>query len=172
MNMFGLGPDKKERKSFPVSVVKYTLKIKQSGKCAECGKKVDITDFVEAHHKDGDRSNNKPNNCQVIHKDCHARATLKQQYDKHVRKHTKKEEDFQIFSGKSLFEGPSILGPEPKGKNKNSLGFGGIQGSSLFGLEPKSKKRKQEDMFGFSGPSLFGPESKKKGKKKRDNYWF
>ena len=56
------------RKDFPETTKKLT-KIKQGFVCNSCKKP---PKFWEFHHIDGNRSNNKPSNCEGLCLDCHA----------------------------------------------------------------------------------------------------
>jgi 5-methylcytosine-specific restriction endonuclease McrA len=60
-----------ERRYFTASVKEETIQ-KQHHKCAICKKTVGVWDF---DHKDGNRSNNDPNNCQALCPTCHAKKT-------------------------------------------------------------------------------------------------
>jgi len=62
---------KQNRLSFPGGVKEVVLS-KQKYRCAICKEKLELygRDF---HHKNGDRSNNRPSNCQVLCPQCHRR---------------------------------------------------------------------------------------------------
>jgi Zn finger protein HypA/HybF involved in hydrogenase expression len=62
---------KQNRLSFPGGVKEVVLR-KQKYRCAICKEKLELygRDF---HHKNGDRSNNRPSNCQVLCPPCHRR---------------------------------------------------------------------------------------------------
>jgi Zn finger protein HypA/HybF involved in hydrogenase expression len=62
---------KQNRLSFPGAVKEVVIR-KQKYRCAICNEKLELygRDF---HHKNGDRSNNKPSNCQVLCPQCHRR---------------------------------------------------------------------------------------------------
>lgn len=62
---------KQNRVSFPGGVKAVVLR-RQKYRCAICKEKLELygRDF---HHKNGDRSNNKPSNCQVLCPQCHRR---------------------------------------------------------------------------------------------------
>jgi 5-methylcytosine-specific restriction endonuclease McrA len=62
---------KQNRVSFPGGVKTVVLR-RQKYRCAICKEKLELygRDF---HHKNGDRSNNKPSNCQVLCPQCHRR---------------------------------------------------------------------------------------------------
>ena len=64
-----------ERKGFPKYVKQNVLR-KQGHKCAHCKKTLNVVDW---DHKNGDRSNNKENNCQALCPNCHAVKTRKEQ---------------------------------------------------------------------------------------------
>jgi hypothetical protein len=61
----------KSRLSFPDGVKEIVLR-KQKYRCAICKEKLELygRDF---HHKNGNRSNNRPSNCQVLCPQCHRR---------------------------------------------------------------------------------------------------
>ena len=62
---------KQNRVSFPGGVKAVVLR-RQKYRCAICKEKLELygRDF---HHKNGDRSNSKPSNCQVLCPQCHRR---------------------------------------------------------------------------------------------------
>jgi hypothetical protein len=62
---------KQNRLCFPSGVKEVVLR-KQKYRCATCKEKLELygRDF---HHKNGDRSNNRPSNCQVLCPKCHRR---------------------------------------------------------------------------------------------------
>jgi hypothetical protein len=66
---------KKERKLFPTKV-RYQVLVAQKNRCAMCNGYVERLDR-EFDHKNGDRSNNKRSNCQVLHTRCHRKKTSK-----------------------------------------------------------------------------------------------
>jgi hypothetical protein len=73
----------KERRYFPADV-KEDTKRKQHHKCAICKRGTSIWDF---DHKDGNRYNNRPSNCQALCPTCHAKKTrglLKQEKKFHL----------------------------------------------------------------------------------------
>jgi HNH endonuclease len=73
----------RERRYFPASVKEDTIR-KQHHKCAICKRSTSIWDF---DHKDGNRSNNLPSNCQALCPTCHAKKTrglLKQEKKFHL----------------------------------------------------------------------------------------
>jgi hypothetical protein len=59
------------RRSFPQSVREET-KRRQHYKCAICKRSTGLWDF---DHRDGNRTNNRSNNCQALCPNCHARKT-------------------------------------------------------------------------------------------------
>jgi hypothetical protein len=61
----------RERRYFPADI-KEDTKRKQHHKCAICKRGTGIWDF---DHKDGNRSNNRPSNCQALCPTCHAKKT-------------------------------------------------------------------------------------------------
>jgi hypothetical protein len=65
----------RERKGFPGHVKENILR-KQNHRCAHCRKTLNVVDW---DHKNGDRSNNKENNCQALCPNCHAIKTRKGQ---------------------------------------------------------------------------------------------
>jgi len=73
----------RERRYFPASVKEDAIR-KQHHKCAICKRSTTIWDF---DHKDGNRSNNCPSNCQALCPTCHAKKTrelLKQEKKFHL----------------------------------------------------------------------------------------
>jgi hypothetical protein len=62
----------RERRYFPTSV-KLDTKRKQQNKCAICKK--NAAGIWQFDHKDGNRTNNSPNNCQALCPNCHAKKT-------------------------------------------------------------------------------------------------
>jgi hypothetical protein len=67
---------KDKRKAFSAIVRREVIQ-KQKGKCAACKRK--LTAYgLDLDHKNGDRSNNKPSNCQVLCVPCHRRKHAKQ----------------------------------------------------------------------------------------------
>ena len=74
---------RRERQYFPADI-KEDTKRKQHHKCAICKRGTSIWDF---DHKDGNRSNNRPSNCQALCPTCHAKKTrglLKQEKKFHL----------------------------------------------------------------------------------------
>jgi hypothetical protein len=61
----------RKRQYFPTYIKEDTIR-KQHYKCAICKKGISICDF---DHKDGNRSNNDPSNCQALCPNCHAKKT-------------------------------------------------------------------------------------------------
>lgn len=49
---------------------------KQNHKCAHCGLTIYSGDIAELHHKDGNHSNWKPTNLEVLHRDCHQHQAI------------------------------------------------------------------------------------------------
>jgi hypothetical protein len=67
---------KEKRRPFSVIVRREVIQ-KQKGKCAACKRK--LTAYgLDLDHKNGDRSNNKLSNCQVLCVPCHRRKHAKQ----------------------------------------------------------------------------------------------
>lgn len=67
---------KEKRRPFSAIVRREVIQ-KQKGKCAACKRK--LTAYgLDLDHKNGDRSNNKPSNCQVLCVPCHRRKHAKQ----------------------------------------------------------------------------------------------
>ncbi|HYZ50853.1 MAG TPA: HNH endonuclease signature motif containing protein, partial [Nitrososphaeraceae archaeon] len=66
--------DNQNRKAFSEAVRKEVI-IKQKYKCYKCRKKL-LPYGKDFHHKDGNRSNNKISNCQVLCTLCHRRIHL------------------------------------------------------------------------------------------------
>ena len=84
----------RERRYFPADI-KEDTKRKQHHKCAICKRGTSIWDF---DHKDGNRSNNRPSNCQALCPTCHAKKTrglLKQEKKFHL--------SWRIVAGVILF---------------------------------------------------------------------
>jgi len=66
------GPDtplKVERKNFTPETIEAKLK-EQGNQCAKCGDPFGYQGF-EAHHIDGNKANNAPDNCALLHPRCH-----------------------------------------------------------------------------------------------------
>jgi HNH endonuclease len=61
----------RKRQYFPTYIKEDTIR-KQHYKCAICKRGISIWDF---DHKDGNRSNNDPSNCQALCPNCHAKKT-------------------------------------------------------------------------------------------------
>jgi hypothetical protein len=61
----------RKRQCFTACVKENAL-LKQHYKCAICKKRAGIWDY---DHKDGNRSNNDPRNCQAVCPNCHAKKT-------------------------------------------------------------------------------------------------
>ena len=61
----------RKRQYFPTYIKEDTIR-KQHYKCAICKRGINIWDF---DHKDGNRSNNDPSNCQALCPNCHAKKT-------------------------------------------------------------------------------------------------
>lgn len=59
----------KERKNFSIQVQEDVYK-EQGGQCAKCGKSIQYG--YHAHHKDGDNSNDRKENCALLCQACHA----------------------------------------------------------------------------------------------------
>ena len=62
---------KEKRKHFPQAVKRHVIR-KQKGRCVMCKRKLEAYGS-DLHHKNGDRSNNKLSNCEVICTSCHRR---------------------------------------------------------------------------------------------------
>jgi hypothetical protein len=67
---------KEKRRSFSVIVRREVIQ-KQKGKCAACKRKL-IVYGLDLDHKNGDRTNNKLSNCQVLCVPCHRRKHARQ----------------------------------------------------------------------------------------------
>lgn len=65
----------KERKGFPLYIQENILR-KQDHKCAHCKRLLNVVDW---DHKNGDRSDNRENNCQALCPNCHAIKTRRGQ---------------------------------------------------------------------------------------------
>ena len=66
---------KRKRKLFPAKI-KYQILATQKNRCVACNGYMEKLDR-EFDHKNGDRSNNKKSNCQVLHTRCHRKKTAK-----------------------------------------------------------------------------------------------
>lgn len=67
---------KEKRRPFSAIVRREVIQ-KQKGRCAACKRK--LTAYgLDLDHKNGDRSNNKPSNCQILCVPCHRRKHAKQ----------------------------------------------------------------------------------------------
>jgi len=62
-----------KRKDFTESTKKQTL-FMQGYRCAMCFQPTQLFDF---HHKDGNKANNQPSNCEALCPLCHAKKTRK-----------------------------------------------------------------------------------------------
>jgi hypothetical protein len=62
---------KEKRRHFTQDVKRYVIR-KQKGKCIMCKRKLEAYGS-DLHHKNGDRSNNKRSNCEVLCTPCHRR---------------------------------------------------------------------------------------------------
>jgi general stress protein CsbA len=62
---------KEKRRHFTQAVKKHVIR-KQKGKCVICKRKLEAYGS-DLHHKNGDRSNNKLSNCEVLCTPCHRR---------------------------------------------------------------------------------------------------
>jgi 5-methylcytosine-specific restriction endonuclease McrA len=63
---------KKEKRRRFTQAVKRHIIHKQKGKCVMCNRKLEAYGS-DLHHKNGDRSNNKLSNCEVLCTPCHRR---------------------------------------------------------------------------------------------------
>jgi len=72
-NQYFVKPLPKKRKDFAKSTKEFT-KIRQGFVCDMCKNPPGLWEF---HHRDGDRSNNWPNNCEGLCPLCHAKKTRK-----------------------------------------------------------------------------------------------
>lgn len=64
---------KGKRKNFSIKTYKIVLLDKQKGKCKKCHHGLGAAE-AQAHHKDGDRSNNKLENCVILCANCHKKV--------------------------------------------------------------------------------------------------
>ena len=62
----------KERSTFSIGAKEYAV-IKQRHRCASCN---DLLNVIQYDHKNGDRSNNRKDNCQALCPNCHSRKTI------------------------------------------------------------------------------------------------
>ena len=62
---------KEKRRHFTQAVKRHVIR-KQKGKCITCKRKLEAYGS-DLHHKNGDRSNNKLSNCEVLCTPCHRR---------------------------------------------------------------------------------------------------
>jgi len=65
---------REKRRHFPQAVKIYVIH-KQKGRCGMCKRKLEAFGS-DLHHKNGDRSNNKLSNCEVLCTPCHRRKHL------------------------------------------------------------------------------------------------
>ena len=65
----------KEKRRHFSGIVRREVIQKQKGKCASCKRKL-LPFGMDLDHKNGDRSNNKPSNCQILCTPCHRRKHL------------------------------------------------------------------------------------------------
>lgn len=65
----------KEKRRHFSGIVRREVIQKQKGKCASCKRKL-LPFGIDLDHKNGDRSNNKPSNCQILCTPCHRRKHL------------------------------------------------------------------------------------------------
>src|SRR5918994_465681 len=65
----------KEKRRHFSEIVRRQVIQKQNGKCATCKRKL-LPFGMDLDHKNGDRSNNKPSNCQILCTPCHRRKHL------------------------------------------------------------------------------------------------
>ena len=65
----------KEKRRHFSEIVRRQVIQKQKGKCAKCRGKL-VPFGMDLDHKNGDRSNNKPSNCQMLCTPCHRRKHI------------------------------------------------------------------------------------------------
>jgi hypothetical protein len=65
----------KEKRRHFSGIVRREVIQKQKGKCASCKRKL-LPFGMDLDHKNGDRSDNKPSNCQILCTPCHRRKHL------------------------------------------------------------------------------------------------
>jgi len=65
---------KEDRKAFS-EITKQMIRIKQNSCCNECGKYSEVLEF---HHRNGNRSDNRPSNCEGLCPNCHRKRHRKE----------------------------------------------------------------------------------------------
>ena len=73
-------PRKKQRHNFTVKA-KSEVVLKQKGRCAICGTHMNSWER-DFHHKDRNKTNDKPSNCQAVHTRCHRRKHAEEVHNK------------------------------------------------------------------------------------------
>ena len=71
--VFFIRPTTEPRKDFTKTTKDDTLR-RQGFRCNFCG---EYLEYPEFHHKDGNRVNNYPSNCEALCPNCHAKKTRK-----------------------------------------------------------------------------------------------
>jgi len=71
--VFFIRPTPEPRKDFTKTTKDDTLR-RQGFRCNFCG---EYLEYPEFHHKDGNRVNNYPSNCEALCPNCHAKKTRK-----------------------------------------------------------------------------------------------
>ena len=71
--VFFIRPTPEPRKDF-TKTTKDDILRRQVSRCNFCG---EYLEYPEFHHKDGNRGNNYPSNCQALCPNCHAKKTRK-----------------------------------------------------------------------------------------------
>ena len=74
-------PRKKERHDFSPKAKNEVVR-KQKGRCYICGAYMNRWER-DFHHKDGNKSNDKPSNCRAVHTRCHLKKHAEEVYSKH-----------------------------------------------------------------------------------------
>jgi len=71
--VFLIRPSRDPRKDFTKTTKEDTWR-RQGFRCNSCG---EYSKYPEFHHKDGNRGNNYPSNCEALCPNCHAKKTRK-----------------------------------------------------------------------------------------------
>jgi len=71
--VFFIRPQLEPRKGFTKTTKEDTWR-RQGFRCNSCG---EYSNYFDFHHKDGNRGNNYPSNCEALCPNCHAKKTRK-----------------------------------------------------------------------------------------------